>query len=71
MADPDDLDRRFAYHPAATQERRDDHESVRDACRDLARHLNELLPEGREKALAITHLETVMFWANAGIARQP
>lgn len=70
MADPADLDRRFAYHPASTQERRDDHESVRDACRDLARHLNEVLPEGREKALAFTKLEETMFWANAGVARQ-
>jgi hypothetical protein len=28
------------------------------------------LPEGREKALAVTHLEEVMMWSNAAIARQ-
>jgi len=31
--------------------------------------LNEIIPDGREKSLAITHLEEVMFWSNAGLAR--
>jgi hypothetical protein len=42
---------------------------VRQACRRLADELNAKLPEGREKSLAITHLEEVMFWGNAAIAR--
>jgi hypothetical protein len=29
-----------------------------------------MVPEGREKALALTNLEQVMFWANAAIARE-
>lgn len=29
----------------------------------------ELVPDGREKATAITKLEEFMMWANAGIAR--
>ncbi|GGN86330.1 hypothetical protein GCM10010112_67750 [Actinoplanes lobatus] len=69
--DSSDLARRFAFHPATTPERQDAHVSVRVACGDLADHLNALLPEGREKALAITNLEQVMFWGNAAIARQP
>jgi hypothetical protein len=28
-----------------------------------------MLPDGREKALAFTHLEEVTMWANAAIAR--
>lgn len=67
--DPADIDNRFAFHAATTQEKRDEHTSVRQQCRQLADFLNGVLPEGREKALAITHLEEVMMWSNAAIAR--
>lgn len=66
---PSDIEHRFAFHAAATEEKRDEHTSVRQNCRALADFLNDKLPEGREKALAITHLEEVMFWGNAAIAR--
>jgi hypothetical protein len=39
-------------------------------CLSLARFIDDTLPPGREKSLAITKLEEVMFWANAGLARQ-
>lgn len=67
--DPKDIEHRFAFHAASRQEKRDEHTSARQSCRQLADRLNELLPEGREKALALTKLEEVMFWANAAIAR--
>lgn len=67
---PEDIANRFAFHPATTQEKRDEHTSIRQTCRRLADELNERLPEGREKSVAITKLEEVMFWANAAIARQ-
>jgi hypothetical protein len=35
----------------------------------LADYLNDLLPEGSEKELAIMHLEEVKMWANAAIAQ--
>lgn len=66
---PEDIKHRFAFHAASRQEKRDEHTSARQGCLRLADHLNELLPEGREKALAITKLEEVMLWANAAIAR--
>ena len=69
--DPRDIEHRFAFHAALTEEKRDAHTSVRQRCRQLADQLNEALPEGREKSLAITHLEEVMFWGNAALARQP
>jgi hypothetical protein len=65
----DDIAHRFAFHAASTQEKRDEHTSVRQACRRLADELNASLPEGREKALAVTKLEEVMFWSNAALAR--
>lgn len=66
---PDDITHRFAFHPANTEEKRNAHGSVRHACLDLADFINAKLPEGREKSLAVTKLEEVMFWANAALAR--
>lgn len=65
-----DIANRFAFHAAPTEEKRDEHTSVRQQCRALADFLNEKLPEGREKSLAVTHLEEVMMWSNAALARK-
>jgi len=65
-----ELDNRFRYHPPRSAERVNDHETVREAARDLAHILKARVPEGRELHLAITALEEALFWANAGIARQ-
>lgn len=65
-----DIEHRFAFHGANTQEKRDEHTSVRQQCRQLADALNDRLPDGREKSVAVTKLEEVMFWANAAIARE-
>ena len=67
---PQDIENRFAFHAATTEEKRDAHTSVRQQCGQLADFLNEKLPDGREKSSAITHLEEVMFWGNAALARQ-
>lgn len=64
-----DLENRFAYHPANTEEKRTAHSTVRAELHRLADTLNELLPDTREKSLAITKLEEAMFWANAALAR--
>lgn len=65
-----DIVNRFAFHPATTPERAKQHDDVRETCRGLASVLDYMLPDGREKALALTNLEQTMFWANAAIARQ-
>jgi hypothetical protein len=44
-------------------------ERVTSAYATLARNLVDVLPEGREKSVAITHLEESMFWATAASVR--
>lgn len=66
---PDDIRNRFEFHPATTAEKRGEHASVRGRCLELAEFINENVPEGREKSLAVTHLEETLFWATAAIAR--
>lgn len=59
----------FRYH-APDPERAKKHSEIRFACLALAFQINQAIPDSREKSLAITKLEEVMFWANAAIARQ-
>lgn len=63
-----DMENRFSYHkPDAAKVGK--HELVRQDVGVLATLWDKNLPNGREKALAITKLEEAMFWANAAIAR--
>lgn len=66
---PEDIANRFEYHAPTTEEKRNNHTSIREACRTAADCVNATCPEGREKSLAVTHLEEAMFWANAALAR--
>lgn len=64
-----DLETRFTYHQPVCDLTRDAHGAIRMWCAELASRINAVCPEGREKALAMTKLEEVMFWANGSIAR--
>lgn len=66
--DMDDLTNRFRFH-RADESKAAKHTIIRQKCFELACELNNLIPDGREKSLAITNLEDVMFWANAALAR--
>jgi len=63
-----DLDKRFTQHapdPAKTQLQN----TVRNTLKAAADAVNTVVPEGREKVLAVAKLEEAMYWANTGIAR--
>lgn len=64
----DRVDNDFTYHdPKPGQPVV--YEGIRDEARQLAHYLITQVPEGRELSTALSKLEEVVFWANAGIAR--
>lgn len=69
MLDDAEIENRFNHHPPKSEVATDLHYIVRTALKNVACDWNDLLPESREKAVAITKLEEAMFWANAAIAR--
>jgi hypothetical protein len=62
------LDNNFRYH-APKSGQAETYATVRDKAKELAEHLHNVCPASRELSVAITHLETAVFWANAAIAR--
>lgn len=64
-----ELTNRFTYHPPRTDNVAK-FSTIRTEAMLFSKQINELVPEGREKSLAITKLEEVVMWANAGIARE-
>ena len=63
------IESNFAYH-RATQEMAVQMRLIRGECRALGLIIRDMVPEGREQALALTNLEQVTMWCNAGISRQ-
>ena len=64
-----DLKNRFTFHPVTGVEQGKIYDSIRAHALDFALWLDENVPDSREKSLAITHLEEVVFWSNASVAR--
>ena len=64
----EDLEKRFTYHPPK-EGQAVKYEEIRREAKNLARIIIRLTPESRERSLALTKLEEVVFWANAAIAR--
>jgi len=63
-----DIDNRFTYH-APKPGQPAIYEDIRSVVKTVAQFVDKACPDGREKSLAITHLEEAVFWANAAIAR--
>lgn len=63
-----DLENRFTYHPPqGDQVTR--YSEIREKALTFAVYLDHKIGDCRELSLAITHLEEVVMWANAAIAR--
>lgn len=58
------------YH-APTGGKKEKHEALRAKVREIELYLTEILIEGRDLSTALTKCDELMFWANAGIARNP
>jgi hypothetical protein len=64
----EDLECRFSYH-APIDGQVDRYTNIRDRAHEFAVFICMNAPSSRERALALTHLETTVMWANAAIAR--
>ncbi len=63
----EEIENIFTYHkPCGTQQQR--YERLRCDAKSMAKSINELCPESREKSLALTNLQQSIMWANASIA---
>lgn len=62
------IENNFKYHsPKDGQPAK--YTELRNTAKEFALLIDELVPDSREKSLAITKLEEAVMWANAGIAR--
>ena len=62
------IENNFTYHPPK-ENQPERYEWVRGEAKNLALTIERCCPESRERSLAMTKLEEVIFWANAAIAR--
>ena len=64
----DKIEKAFTYH-APKPGQPEKYQAIRDRAKELAYLIDELVPDSREKSLAMTKLEECAMWANAGIPR--
>lgn len=63
----EEIQRRFGYH-RVTEKTLPKHRTIREEFIEIADTLDQLLPDGREKACAMTALQEAAMWANAAVA---
>jgi hypothetical protein len=64
-----EIRRRLTLYPPQTEEVAREMDELREAIIQLGEMLEEALPVGRERMLALTNLEQVCFWSIGAIAR--
>jgi hypothetical protein len=68
MPTKQEIERNYTYHPPhGNQKQR--YERIRENAKELAFIIVRDVPQSREQSLALTKLEEVVMWSNAGIAR--
>ena len=63
-----EIDNKHTYH-APTEDQKKKYPLIRAEAKKLELLIRQLVPPSRERSVSITQLETAVFWANAGIAR--
>lgn len=69
MIGAEDLGKRFTHHPPRGEEEVRFYQEMRDRAHETARFVDAVVPDSREKSLAVTALEEAVMWANAAVAR--
>jgi len=64
----DSIENAFKYH-TPTEGQPEKYNKIREKAKELAYIIEEVCPNSREKALAMTKLEECSMWANTSIAR--
>jgi len=67
MMSPQELEPLFGFHPA-TETTGPLHEEARAKCLELAKWINQNVPDSREKSIALTKVQEAMWASNAAIA---
>lgn len=63
-----ELIKRYTYH-APKNDQAERYTQLRERALEFAKLINALCPDSRERSLAFTHLDDVVYCANASIAR--
>ena len=58
----------FTFHPPKKGQT-EKYSEIRSEAKNLAKLIINICPAGREQSTALSKLEEMVFWANAGIAR--
>ena len=73
MIGRDEIENRFGFHKATIEGANataPDHTLVRKLYKEFAERLDEILPDGRAKSVAFTHLEDASMWTHKAISQR-